>query len=221
MSETYFKILGNKNREIYAYLYAYPNNCPYCHKCISPIILHDYESSSNKSIFVTFLCPNSMCDKTFIAEYQLSNQLNYHYHKLTKHAVTTISFSKEIAGISPLFTEIYNQAHFAEQNELFEICGVGYRKSLEFLIKDYLISIFPNDEENIKKLALSNCISTYIEDVRLKSTAKRATWLGNDHTHYEKKWENKNLFDLKTLIELSINWIEAEVLTKKFNESML
>lgn len=37
------------------------------------------------------------------------------------------------------FISIYNQALTAEKNGLTEICGLGYRKSFEFLIKDYLL----------------------------------------------------------------------------------
>ena len=47
-----------------------------------------------------------------------------------------------ISELSPNFCEIYNQAYIAEQTNLMQICGTGYRKSLEFLIKDYLISTF-------------------------------------------------------------------------------
>src|SRR5690554_2347535 len=120
-----------------------------------------------------------------------------------------------------MFSQIYNEAYFAEQNNLLEICGVGYRKSLEFLIKDYLITLFPSKEKQIKSNTVSNCINLYVEDTRLKSAASRAIWLGNDHTHYEKKWIDKDLNDLKTLIKLTINWIELEITTKRFNDSMI
>ena len=220
MSETLFHILANKNRDIYGYLYSHPNECPYCHKHIIPEFVVDYKTKDESIIYATLLCPNSECDKTFIAEYELFNQTKFYYDKLLQYKIATESFSDEINQISHSFIEIYNQAYFAEQNGLLEICGVGYRKSLEFLIKDYLIFNFPDREENIKKITIANCIKTYVEDVRIKTTASRAIWLGNDHTHYEQKWENKNLNDLKTLIKLTINWIESEILTKKFNESM-
>jgi len=70
-----------------------------------------------------------------------------------------------------------------------EICGVGYRKSLEFLIKDYLIGRAPEGEgqaaavEAIKKKFLGTCIKEDIEDANIKLVAQRATWLGNDETH--------------------------------------
>jgi hypothetical protein len=220
MTDQIFKTLSNSNREIYAYLYDFPNECPYCNKHIIPAFISDYIDNSQYYLYATLLCSNTDCDEPFIALYSREDRLDYYYKRLTKHSVISETFSPEITEISPMFTQIFNEAYFAEQNNLLEICGVGYRKSLEFLIKDYLITLFPDKENEIKKSTISNCIKTFVEDSRLKSTASRAIWLGNDHTHYEKKWTDKDLNDLKTLIKLTINWIESEILTKKFNESM-
>ena len=115
---------------------------------------------------------------------------------------------------------IYNQAFSAEQYNLTEICGVGYRKALEFLIKDYLIINNPDETEKIQKKLLGSCISEYIDNTRLKSVAKRAVWLGNDETHYIRKWETKDLQDLKKLIELTLHWIEMETLSESLESEM-
>jgi len=76
------------------------------------------------------------------------------------------------------------------------------------------------DKDKIKKMPLSSCIKEYVEDNKIKSVAKRAIWLGNDETHYIKKWEGKKLTDLKKLIELTIHWIEMEKLTQSFENDM-
>ncbi|EKT4550762.1 DUF4145 domain-containing protein [Flavobacterium psychrophilum] len=220
MNEQIFRTLANSNREIYGYLIGFPNECPYCHKHIIPEFKSDYLEREQYTIFATLVCPNADCDKPFIAEYARDNQSDYNYKSLVKYSVVRENFSNEIVSTSPKFQEIYNEAFFAEQNNLLEICGVGYRKALEFLLKDYLITLFPKEEATIKKNTISNCIKLHVADTRLKSTANRAIWLGNDHTHYEKKWNDKDLNDMKTLIKLTINWIESEILTKKFNDSM-
>jgi len=220
MNPQAFQILADDNRNIYAYLYGFPNECPHCHKHIIPKFNSDYLEVEQYAIFATLVCPNVDCGKPFVAEYLRDANTEYEYKKLVKYSVVSEDFSDEITDISPKFKIIYNEAYFAEQNNLFEICGVAYRKALEFLLKDYLIKLFPDKESSIKKSSISKCIDSYVDDSRLKSTSKRAIWLGNDHTHYEKKWDDKNLDDLKTLIKLTINWIESEVLTKKFNDSM-
>lgn len=129
-------------------------------------------------------------------------------------------FSETVNEISNIFTTIYNQAYAAEQQNLTEICGVGYRKALEFLIKDYAILNKPAEKEKIEKKLLGPCITEYVDDAKVKSVAKRAVWLGNDETHYIRKWEGKNLEDLKKLIDLTIHWIEMEALTKSFETDM-
>ena len=46
------------------------------------------------------------------------------------------------------------------------------------------------------------------------------TWLGNDETHYIRRWQDKQINDLKRLIQLTINWIHNTLLPKKYLEDM-
>ena len=64
-------------------------------------------------------------------------------------------------------------------------------------------------------------INSYMKEApKVKSCAEKAVWLGNDETHYERKWENKDINDLKLLIKLTLHHIEAEILTEKFEAEM-
>lgn len=123
---------------------------------------------------------------------------------------------EEIKVYSESFVRIYNQALQAEKTGLDEICGLGYRKAFEFLIKDYLLL---NKEStfhtNIINSKLQSCIKDYIEDSNIKLIAERAVWLGNDHTHYIVKWKDKTLNDLKDLIHITTEWIVLTEKTKK------
>jgi hypothetical protein len=121
---------------------------------------------------------------------------------------------------SPLFQEIYNQALQAESLKLNHIAGMGYRKALEFLIKDYLINFKEEDAEVIKGKLLGRCIKNHIENENIRELAERAAWLGNDETHYYRTWIGKDINDLKQLIDLVIHWISMEILTKKMIEGM-
>ena len=60
-----------------------------------------------------------------------------------------------------------------------------------------------------------------MDDPRLKQCAERATWLGNDETHYERKWIDRDVDDLKTLIRLTVNWVESALLTEKYAKGMV
>lgn len=199
-----------------------PNSCPFCHKSITPNLIYGFQKPSNYAeVFMS--CPNLDCNSTFIGYYH-SNIAGREFYmfqqKTSKGTMNKKQISTTVNDISPRFSEIYNQAFFAEQHNLLEICGVGYRKALEFLIKDYSIKNHYDKKDKIQKSPLSFCINKYINDHRIKSVAKRAAWLGNDETHYLRKWEEKSLTDLKTLINLTLHWIEMEALSNSFETEM-
>ena len=135
--------------------------------------------------------------------------------------VSKVDFSKIIDEVSHDFVVIYNEAYAAEQMSLSDICGVGYRKALEFLIKDYVTKDKDGDEVvDIRKTALAKCIDKYVKNDRIKEVAKRAVWLGNDETHYVRKWEGKDVNDLKGIIHLTVLWIEQEIATDRLLKEM-
>jgi hypothetical protein len=88
------------------------------------------------------------------------------------------------------------------------------------LNKDYVIRSHQDKAEEIRKLNLGKCISDYVSDEKVKQVSARAVWLGNDETHYERKWEDKDLNDLKTLIRLTLHWIEMDEMTQKALQDM-
>jgi hypothetical protein len=207
-----------------------PDECPFCHRSIKSLILDAYldkridDLSDDSLSRAIFQCPRNSCKNIFIGVYELTN---FRYNPLFKGPIiypvfpATIAFSNEIQSISPDFVLIYNQANTAEQYNLQLIAGPGYRKSLEFLIKDYVLSKTNNSQkEEILKYFLGDVISKHLDDSRIKAMAKRATWLGNDETHYLRKWGDKDLGELKTLIDLTVRWIEMSLLSEKYIKEM-
>jgi len=88
-----------------------------------------------------------------------------------------VPFSNYITDVSPSFADIYNQANAAECYGLDQIAGMGYRKSLEFLIKDYLISKTDDEDkkEAFKSKFLGRLIADDVDNPNLKIVAERAT----------------------------------------------
>jgi len=119
-----------------------------------------------------------------------------------------------IQKISADFVSVYREAEEAELRNLKLVCGPGYRKALEFLIKDYVIKLNPGKDDEIKRMNLGKCISDFVKNDKVRGVAARAVWLGNDETHYLRKWEEKDLQDLKNLITLTVLWIRMEELTE-------
>jgi hypothetical protein len=108
----------------------------------------------------------------------------------------------------------------AESAGFDQLVGIGLRKALEFLIKDYCAAENSSADAAIRSSTLASCISQFISDPNIKECAKRAVWLGNDETHYVRKWETKDINDLKLLVKLTVNWIDNVLLTKKYIADM-
>lgn len=194
-----------------------PNKCPYCHTKITP---RKYTGYLNKEVLENiYVCSNDECQRTFIGIYERVNN-SYFFDKTTVGNFKPRFFSDNIKDLSPNFVEIYNQALTSENYNLSHISGIGYRKALEFLIKDYLITKHPEKTEKIKSKFLGKCIKDDVANQNLKDIAERAVWLGNDETHYVRKWETKDISDLKKLIDVSIHWIEMELLTEQYKSEM-
>lgn len=201
-----------------------PNICPYCKNNMVPIRGEFYDTKKSGVVGVS-QCSNLSCLEPFLSFYEyvgLNSSRNsmYKFKGTMQGDFKKHEFHEEIDKISPTFTIIFNQALQAEHHELSEIAGVGFRKSLEFLLKDFCIHLSPQDSDKIKDLSLANCIKGYIQNPNIKSSAERATWLGNDETHYTRKWEDKEILHLKELIFICVYWIITEQLTKKYIEEM-
>ncbi len=206
-----------------------PDRCPFCHTGLKPTLVFAHNTHTSGTWIVLMNCPMDFCQESFIAYYEPAAKQQHLSHPVPKPKFTgktsfgaTIGkdFSDEIKNVSPSFCKIYNELYAAEQQGLLEVCGVGYRKALEFMIKDYAIQKQPDKQDDIEKKTLMSCISDHVTNERVKTVAKRATWLGNDETHYVRKWEGKNLTDLKSLIILTLHWIETEVLTDSLEIEM-
>lgn len=186
--------------------------------CISGDDLYnDFESSAQMGSFL--LC--SICYQTFLAEYSIKvkcedNEFTYngdHAFSLAPNTFIEESYDNSISSISPQFVKIYNQALAAETNNLDEIAGLGYRKSLEFLIKDFSIYKNPKDADVIKKAPLSQCINKYIDIESIKTLAERSTWIGNDEAHYIRKHEDRDISDMKAFIKATVYFIGMILIT--------
>lgn len=216
-----------------------PTECPICHvqitgQTISGYFLTGYEIEvegvSLTPIEIAYRCNNSKCASVFVVTYHrrfaetppkgLSVPEWWEIGELAPKKPIGENFPEAIREASPTFVEIYNQAIAAEAQNLSHIAGMGLRKALEFLIKDFLIKQEPKKADEIKKAALGTCIKERIEDPKIKLSAQRATWIGNDETHYERKWPDKDIKDLKILIRLTVNWIESLWLTDHYSEGM-
>ncbi len=202
-----------------------PDRCPRCHRHIGP----NFRSAIQKQkevVRAVYQCTSAECQEPFFALFEWTGHAEagggyiYKFWGTYPKAPQPAQFPAEIARVSPNFVLIYNQAVAAEAAGLDQVVGIALRKALEFLIKDFCISESPGSEAAIKSCLLGPCIDNYVSDSMIKQVAKRAVWLGNDETHYVRKWIAKDVEDLKTLVKLTVNWIDSSLTTKKYLAEM-
>lgn len=198
--------------------------CPLCHKSIAPLPIFAciYElSDPTICASVVYFCRH--CTSPFIAHYLVFDP-TYHANSITYNAATfryveptkfvKTAFDNKIVKLSPQFDKIYNQALAAETSGLDEIAGIGYRKSLEFLIKDFAIHENPDNEEKIKSMPLAACIKNFIDSPNIKTLATRSAWIGNDEAHYIRKQEDRDVNDMKSFIQATVYFISMILITE-------
>jgi hypothetical protein len=110
---------------------------------------------------IAIRCPQQACLRIFTARYGQNPTSHIHFNLATRvpTELSDYEFPLELWTISPDFCAIYNEAQKAEQLQLLLVCGPGYRKALEFLIKDYvsLLHSSAQDKEKIEKMPLMLC----------------------------------------------------------------
>jgi hypothetical protein len=198
-----------------------PDLCPRCHHNQQPVPLSWNLIPQVNELHGVFRCTNSRCERVFIAEYELDRGSGNHFLRhLSPNEVEPPHVPTEVAKVSPMYVEIVTQVQTAIVFKLDQLVGIGLRKALEFLVKDYAILRQPTKEAEIKKVFLATVIEDYIDDSTVKELAKRATWLGNDETHYERRWEAMDIEDLKVLVELTVSAINNKIVGEKRIASM-
>lgn len=214
------------------YLFGVPVKCHLCGGWLSrgtTGFLRDWHplASICQAVFHVSSCTNDSCGHFFLIEYRLRVQReklpHYDFHELNIVAPAVprdLRISSAVTQISPRFLEIYQQAMASEYLGLDQLTGIGLRKALEFLIKDYAVSLHPERSDAIIKQSLASCVADYITDINVRECAKRAVWLGNDETHYARRWKERDIEDLKGLITLTLVWLENALRTAEYLKGM-
>jgi hypothetical protein len=195
-----------------------PDSCPLCHTSVHPKLLQGILDGAQPYtvLNIAFQCTKRECRRMFIGLYGLS--VPHMYTLISSVPIIPLKevFPEPVEKVSPVFSEVYNQSIAAEAAGLHQLTGIGLRKALEFLIKDFAVNQKPDKKEVILKTHLGPCIQKFVDDQRIRDCAQRAAWLGNDETHYLRKWQDQDIKDLKVLLRLTVNWVESVLLTEKY-----
>jgi len=201
----------NINRKYHSY--EEPNICPHCHVTNEPHLQIAYETNNDNELLTIWKCSNKKCYSLFIAEYKRWDASIFKISRFLNGLPKGPDWPKPIIElksgkldndgnqIQSNFIKTYLQSLEAENCGLDELAGMGYRKAIEYLVKDWAIQNNPDEIAKIENSWLGATIKGYYEG-DLKDILERATWLGNDQAHYNKLFEEFNIDILKELIDL-------------------
>lgn len=198
--------------------------CPNCGKPGSHI-LHKAVASKRfnnleNTVAIFLQCPRSECNKFHIQEFPFKKKspesfivlsigpkiINTYRVKLENTLPTIVN------NAFPSFKNIYEQSLEAESQGLDKIAGVGFRKSIEFLIKEYVIHQDPESEEEVKAKFLGNVINENLSEFpKIQALARAAVWIGNDETHFVRVHDDKDIQDMKEFLTSAALFISAEL----------
>lgn len=214
------------------------DTCPNCKKPTNPHLVNSAYcpiDSTYTSLALTFRCLG--CKHYWVEEFKSHKFKNPHdpssrYDYTINHIVVTpslpsdIPISDDVELVSPIGKQIYVQALKAEHEQLDHIAGIGYRKALEFFVKDFSILTNQDDENKIIKMPLKQVIEKYINDDDLKTFSLASAYIGNDEGHYFRNNPDKDFKDLKKYlhgvihyIELKLSFLDAQKLVNRSKKS--
>lgn len=206
-----------------------PDKCPCCGKVLSTEILpiravNNITDNEQKECTVISIYRCTSCNELFTVINTVKTKLVFDDEKFdTDNAISepvgiypfemeNVEFDEDISDLSSSFVEVYKQAERAEHDGLNLICGMAYRRALEFLVRDYCVDKFPEKVSEIDTKSLSEKIKNYItDDSDIKTLAEKATWLGNDQTHVINKHPDRDVNDIKQFIQMIVAKIKIKM----------
>ena len=232
---TQIQAVTHEQTQVPVSLNLLPDECPACHHGIQPKFCGTAQVT-REGVYCPLRCPRDECTLPFFAIYKNVQGAPFVIlDRLAPILPKAVSQSKNIADVSPDYYRIFDQASAAEQHGLTEIAGPGYRKALEFLIKDYAVreardalaeattaadaaaaAKAQHEIDTVRNMLLANVIANKIGDDDIKNMATRAAWLGNDETHYTRLWEGHDLADLKHLLSLVEGFVDRKESARRY-----
>lgn len=198
----------NHSRPVYL---DFPDTCPICHRSICPVAKYaHFDDSSYFTFSVMFYCNG--CNSFFVGKYHC----DYNEAVLLEtfpNVYQGRKFSELISNLSPNFVEIYNQSECAESNGLTRICGMGYRKAAEFLVKDFCIHEHPEDESKILSESFAESISR-LDNQTMQKLANNCRMLGNDEVHVVVRYE-EGIPEMKDFLNSLMSYVEFSLNSEK------
>lgn len=210
----YLEKLASVFNSSFSFKYQKPATCPYCNMGTDATYEQKYIASFNGNTLLIATCKCTACGKMFLFvcekdDKQIAKNVCIYPEVSVKPFV-----NKHLAAISERFIDIYNQALEAEFAGHFDLAAIGFRTALEILIKDYAINILKEPEASVTSKKLCPAIGEYLHQEEMVKTADVVRILGNDYTHYKRKYPEHDFALLKKYMEIFLSQIEIQYMIK-------
>ena len=191
-----------------------PMLCPHCNAYEDGSVIDKRSFSYIDGCYIgTVMYRCTHCNKPYLVIYKIDTKAK----KTTFEQFFPTYRAEEyknplVEEISPRFIDSYNQALRAESIKDFELAAIGYRHSLECLVKDYAIKELKKSSDEVVGKTLAQAIGEYLGEKDLVATADVVRILGNDYAHYERRYPEHDFFLLKRYMQIFIHLVETKVL---------
>lgn len=220
MSVQYFSIDPNDNKNIFEDTCTADvmTKCPYCNQTGRQEPLTGSMNTRQNVLSITTECLN--CNNLSMHIYfcvdNYSGSFDTHYQNTYPNFTNDINIPEKVQQEYPDFLRILIQSQKAEDSDLNELAGMGYRKALEFFVKEYVTKNLYNgtEKDSILSEPLGETIKR-LENPLLQSISKASSWLGNDQTHMVQKHPEYGVDDIKKYIKVMTNLVEAEFVAEE------
>ena len=196
--------------------YLIPDLCPNCGRSNNPQTQVNGSRKYQNGVVIFFSHTCTSCKKDHLS-LQFINSVGtdpilwalYPQNGLTK-------FSDNINNLSPRFVDLYHQAEFCENNDHFDLAGMGYRAAEEVLIKDFAAKYSDESKEKIAQMSLNSSIAHFYKNDSTSLISSDVVRInGNDFTHWDRPKEfdlKKNLIELKQYMKIFITSIDYKLM---------
>lgn len=190
-----------------------PKLCPRCGTVNNPIFYTDGLRRFTDGLVGFISCECPACSSwSFIIVHENADDKEKPWNLLTQYPDNyTKSFDSLLSECSPRFINAYNAAFDSEQNGYYDLAGMGYRASLEILIKDWALKYSGETREKIASYTLNDAIAHFLKnDAAAFAVSDVVRDFGNDFTHWNRPEDfdsQNNLEAVKTYLNIFVNLI--------------
>lgn len=194
------------------------SECLHCHKNINPFILATSKADmENRTFAILAQCPS--CHKYFVMPYRLPFGTNtpepteYEYFA----PKIKLNFSEEISKVSKHFIDLYEESLIAEKKHLDNLAEMGFKKSIEILVKDSLCYFSKESEENLSQFLLKDAVYK-IPDSNISSLALTSSWLNENTAYPNHEFKQKNIENMKNFIKIFSTFLSYKLSLEENSE---